>query len=141
MNRVVHTTIYIKYISLIHNMPKVIIQFCAKCKWHNRAVWYLQEIMQTFGEGDRFVSEISLQPILDVPGLFQVLVEDKETKIIYKRRFKKSEDPQDAPYYYDGFPDSKLLKTLIRDELFPSEKLGHVDGTATLTCEKCEKED
>ncbi|RLV87003.1 hypothetical protein JA9_001158 [Meyerozyma sp. JA9] len=122
-------------------MAKVIIQFCSKCKWHNRAVWYLQEIMQTFGEGDRLVSEISIQPKIDAPGLFQVLVQadEGEPKIIYKRKFKKDNGPQDAPYYYEGFPDSKLLKTLIRDELFPSEKLGHVDGHATLTCEKCEE--
>lgn len=125
-------------------MPKVTIEFCAKCKWHNRAVWYVQEIMQTFSDPEtNLVDEISVRPIYDKPGLFQVLVStDSATeKVIYRRKMKKSEEDQSADFYFDGFPDLKLLKQLIRNELFPQLGLGHVDGkTDLLTCEKCKDE-
>lgn len=111
--------------------PKVTIEFCAKCKWHNRAVWYLLEIMQTFSDPDsNLVAEVALCPLYDKPGIFEVRVSaaDSADKVIYRRRLKKSEAPQSEPFYYDGFPDSKLLKVLVRNTLFPAQGLGHVDG-------------
>lgn len=107
--------------------PKIVIQYCSKCKWQNRAIWYLQELLQTFGDS---ISDISLQPIADVPGTFQVILykDDSTTPtIIYKRKFKKSTSSQEEDYYYDGFPDSKFLKILVRNQLNPGENLGHID--------------
>lgn len=124
-------------------LPKVTIEFCAKCKWHNRAVWYAQEILQTFSDPEsNLVAEIALCPSYSQPGLFQVTVEDdKGKRPIYRRRMKKSDSPQTEAFYYDGFPDSKLLKQLIRNALFPSVALGHVDGKESLlTCEACSRE-
>lgn len=125
-------------------MPKVIIEFCAKCKWHNRAIWYTQEVLQTFSDPEKnLVTEVSVRPIYDQPGLFQVLVSntDSKVKVIYRRKMKKSPDAQSEPFYYDGFPDSKLLKQLIRNELFPELGLGHVDGSPTLLaeCKSCKE--
>lgn len=111
-------------------LPKVKIEFCAKCKWHNRAVWYLQEIMQTFSDPEKnLVKEVALCPSYDKPGIFEVTVEKEDGVVmIYKRKLKKSAEPQTESFYFDGFPDSKLLKNLIRNELFPDQGLGHVDG-------------
>lgn len=114
-------------------LPKVTIQFCAKCKWQNRAIWYVLEILQTFSDPEKnLIAEVSVCPMYDQPGLFQVLVstENGTDKVIYRRKMKKSELPQTEEFYYDGFPDSKLLKILLRNELFPEAGLGHADGTA-----------
>lgn len=117
----------------IERYPRVVIQYCSKCKWQNRAVWYMSEILQTF-EG--LVNDVSLQPIIDQPGAFQIIVQknhDHKT-ILYKRRFKSKElaikygdvdGSQLAPYYYDGFPDSKLIKVLLKDLLDDKVELGH----------------
>lgn len=118
--------------------PKVTIEYCARCKWHNRAVWYLQEILQTFSDPEKnLVAEVALRPSYDKPGIFIVEVATKEddSRIIYCRRMKKSSLPQTEPYHFDGFPDSKLLKNLLRNELFPEHGLGHVDGKADLLAE------
>lgn len=123
-------------------LPKVRIDFCAKCKWHNRAVWYAQEILQTFSDPEsNLVAEIALCPSYTNGGLFQVTVENEAGEtVIYRRRMKKSADEQAEAYYYDGFPDSKLLKQLIRNALFPDVGLGHVEGKdSLLTCETCKE--
>lgn len=105
---------------LTHRYPKIIIQYCAKCKWQNRALWYLQEILQTFPDN---IADISIQPILDFPGIFQIIViksnQEKDEKIIYKRKFKqeKYSIENQGDYVYDGFPDSKFVKNLIKVEL------------------------
>lgn len=127
--------------------PKVTIYYCAKCKWQNRAIWYLQEVLQTFSDPEsHFVAEVSLCPVYDQPGLFEVdVTKDGESTIIYKRKMKKSTEPQAESYYYDGFPDSKLLKILIRNNLFPESNLGHVDGHSAdtqglmLNCKPCQE--
>lgn len=134
-----------------YKYPRVVIQFCASCKWHLRAVWYLQEIMQTFSDQDKnFIPEIAVQPIYDQPGVFQVLVmkeSNNAPEILYKKKSKKSQVPQSEEFYYDGFPDSKFLKALLRDKLFPSQSLGHIDkyqsglneGRRDSTCHECSK--
>ncbi|KAF8004492.1 hypothetical protein HF325_001940 [Metschnikowia pulcherrima] len=124
--------------------PKVIIEYCAKCKWHNRAVWYLQEILQTFSDPEKnLVAEVALRPSYDSPGTFVVRVatEEGQSTIVYCRRMKKSTRPQTELYHYDGFPDSKLLKNLIRNELFPEHGLGHLDGQANILadCLPCQE--
>lgn len=125
--------------------PRVVIEYCAACKWHNRAVWYLQEILQTFGSPEKhFIPEVALQPVYDSPGIFQITLcksQDGEPQIIYKRRLKKAKESQSASYYYDGFPDSKLLKSLLRNILFPTENLGHIDRFSKAECEDCKLEE
>ncbi|ODV78228.1 uncharacterized protein CANTADRAFT_23323 [Suhomyces tanzawaensis NRRL Y-17324] len=134
--------------------PKVTIKYCSKCKWHNRAVWYLQELLQTF-EGK--LNEISLQPVVDQPGTFQVTLSKSphEEEIIYKRRFKNrdlalkygdKDGLQSESYYYDGFPDSKMLKVLVRDRLEGKVELGHIDkydtsflASETNECKSCQE--
>ncbi|EGW35746.1 uncharacterized protein SPAPADRAFT_132690 [Spathaspora passalidarum NRRL Y-27907] len=133
----------------IERYPRIIIQYCNKCKWQNRAVWYLQEILQTFPEE---IQDISLQPILDQPGVFQIVLvtSNSASEIIYKRKFKSKElqekyaDEGEEKYTYDGFPDSKFIKVLIKNKL--GLQVGkHIDrgsdyklndGTACVDCRK-----
>lgn len=106
----------------IEQYPKIIIQYCNKCKWQNRAIWYLQEILQTFPDK---INDISIQPINDQPGVFQIILlkSHDDQEIIYKRKFKSKElaekygDSNEESYHYDGFPDSKFVKLLIKDRL------------------------
>lgn len=90
----------------------------------------MQEILQTFGEPEKFVAEISLCPVYDCPGLFQIVASkaEGEKTVLYQRKMKRSETAQTEDFYFDGFPDSKFVKVLIRNHFFPEEKLGHVDG-------------
>lgn len=112
---------------MLDSYPKVIIEYCSKCKWHNRAFWYLQELLMTFDNGK--INEISLKPIIETPGTFKVILgkSDDDWKVIYQKKMKKSTEDQSQPYIYEGFPDSKFLKVLIRNEISPDENLGHLD--------------
>lgn len=129
--------------------PKVTIYYCARCKWQNRAVWYLQEILQTFSDPEKnLIPEVAVCPSYDLPGLFEITVTNKEgEKTVYKRRMKKLAESQSELYFYDGFPDLKLLKVLLRNALFPKADLGHAESVDTkqpglmLACEKCQDEE
>lgn len=84
--------------------PKISIRFCTRCKWNLRSAWYLQELLQTFGDN---LGEISLIP--GETGEFRVLGQlgqDMEEICIWDRKVQ------------DGFPDSKFLKQRVRNLLF-----------------------
>lgn len=131
----------------INRYPRIIIQYCHQCKWQNRAIWYLQEFLQTFSSSTDLeikIYDISIQPIFDFPGIFQIILQKDskntkanddddgddrvETKIIYRRKFKndtKYHNENQGNYVFDGFPDSKFLKKLIKMELGPELSIGH----------------
>ncbi|KAK9363009.1 Rdx family-domain-containing protein [Lipomyces starkeyi] len=93
--------------------PHISIEFCTACKWNLRAAWYAQELLSTFSTE---LGEVSMIP--SSGGTFVVrLTENAESEevIIWNRKVN------------NGFPDSKDLKRLIRDVLFPTRDLGHVD--------------
>ncbi len=93
--------------------PRVTIKFCTKCKWNLRAAWYLQELLSTFGDK---LGEVALIPFES--GVFRVEVQ-KDANSPGVQVWDRKEN--------DGFPDSKILKQKIRNEVFPDEVLGHVD--------------
>ncbi|CAK9441350.1 uncharacterized protein LODBEIA_P52180 [Lodderomyces beijingensis] len=112
--------------------PRIVIQYCTKCKWTNRAIWYTQELFQTFADPAVDIAEIALQPIVDKPGTFQVLLQvDDEVTTVFRRKFKKSQNQSynagtgggdgdgdgDGSDEYDGFPDAKFLKALVKEKL------------------------
>lgn len=69
-----------------------------------RSAWYLQELLQTFGDQ---IAEISMIP--GNSGDFQILgqlTEADEPICIWDRKM------------HDGFPDSKVLKQKVRKLLF-----------------------
>ncbi|KAK9378657.1 Rdx family-domain-containing protein [Kockiozyma suomiensis] len=96
--------------------PRISIEFCTACKWNLRAAWFAQELLSTFGAE---LGEVSMLPasggtfiVRLVPGV------DSDEVILWDRKEK------------GGFPDSKDLKRLTRDVLFPTKNLGHVDKHA-----------
>ncbi|ODQ68455.1 hypothetical protein NADFUDRAFT_49095 [Nadsonia fulvescens var. elongata DSM 6958] len=96
--------------------PRVLITFCTKCKWHFRAVWYLQELLSTFND---LLGEIALAP--GPSGVFTI-----------KLWIQKDTENDNGILIWDrksmgGFPDSKELKRLIRNKCWPEQNLGHVD--------------
>lgn len=82
--------------------PKISIVFCVKCKWNLRSAWYLQELLQTFGDE---LKEVSLVP--GQVGTFKIL------------GYKNDDNQGSEILLWDrsvdgGFPDSKYLKQRVK---------------------------
>ena len=90
--------------------PRVTISYCAQCNWMLRAAWMAQELLQTFGQD---LGEVALIP--GTGGIFVIAVNDKT---IWDRKFD------------GGFPEAKVLKQKLRDEVWPQRDLGHSDRPA-----------
>lgn len=88
--------------------PHIKIAYCTHCNWLLRSAWMAQEALSTFGLA---LGAVTLQP--GTGGIFEIHLEDE---LIWERK-------RDG-----GFPDSKMLKKLIRDRIDPDRDLGHVDG-------------
>nr|POE77690.1 hypothetical protein CFP56_09334 [Quercus suber] len=104
-------------------LPRVAITFCTQCKWMLRAAYFGQELLSTFGSA---IGEIALIPATG--GLFQVNVTYQATPdaagdgqssvkevLLWDRKAK------------GGFPETKVLKQLVRDVIEPDKGLGHSD--------------
>lgn len=100
-------------------LPKVSIRFCTKCKWNLRSAWYLQELLQTFGDQ---LGEVSLIPgdVGEFKVLGYVLAEGEHHTseiVIWDRKTD------------GGFPDSKFLKQRVKKLVFEDQvKVGaHIE--------------
>ena len=89
--------------------PRVVIEYCRRCRWLLRAAWAAQELLQTF---EAELGEVALVPN-DSGGVFEVRL-DGET--LFSRAAA------------GRFPEAAELKRLIRDRVAPQRDLGHVDG-------------
>ena len=87
--------------------PAVAITYCTQCNWLLRAGWVAQELLATFGTD---LGAVTLVP--GTGGIFKVEIGDK---VIWDRK-------RDG-----GFPDIRILKRLVRDEVDPGRSLGHTD--------------
>lgn len=87
--------------------PKIRFTYCTQCNWMLRTAWMAQELLQTFGQD---LGEVTLVPATG--GVFRV---ELNGALIWDRKEQ------------GGFPDSKQLKKLIRDQVWPERDLGHVD--------------
>eukprot|EP00929_Paragymnodinium_shiwhaense_P046521 TRINITY_DN23689_c0_g1_i1.p1 TRINITY_DN23689_c0_g1~~TRINITY_DN23689_c0_g1_i1.p1 ORF type:complete len:207 (+),score=27.90 TRINITY_DN23689_c0_g1_i1:70-621(+) len=94
------------------------IEYCVGCRWMLRATWLMQELLSTFstpseqGEAPT-IRRITLVPNAEKPGgVFRVRVNGEE---VWDRKTQ------------GGFPESKVLKQLVRDRLTPGKDLGHSD--------------
>ncbi len=87
--------------------PRVEIRYCTQCRWLLRAAWMAQELLTTF-DGD--LGEVALIPATG--GLFSVHLDGV---LLWDRKTE------------DGFPDIKLLKQKVRDQIDPARSLGHSD--------------
>ena len=83
------------------------IEYCAQCRFILRATWMAQEILMTFGEG---ISNLNLKP--SSGGVFIVRLNGETL-------FSRKE--------IGRFPESKEIKQMIRDLVWPEMNLGHSD--------------
>ncbi|CAN6597938.1 hypothetical protein TRVA0_001S05072 [Trichomonascus vanleenenianus] len=119
----------------MNSYPRIVIEFCTRCKWNLRAAWYLQELLSTFGTD---LGEVALKPSGDGQFIVTLVQSESDKPIVLWDRKEKG-----------GFPDSKELKRLVRDQIQPDRNLGHVDRqkpteglladqpATTTTCEDC----
>jgi selenoprotein W-related protein len=98
-------------ISLIHhsmpNLPRIEIEYCIGCRWLLRASWMAQELLTTFEDE---LGEVALLP--GSGGIFEVRVANF---VVWSRKEQ------------GGFPEIKILKQLVRDQIAPDKDLGHAD--------------
>jgi selenoprotein W-related protein len=73
-----------------------------------RATWIAQELLSTF---EQEAGKVILQPD-HTGGVFMIYANEK---LIFQRTSNS------------GFPDIKILKQLVRDEIAPGKDLGHSD--------------
>jgi selenoprotein W-related protein len=88
--------------------PSVIIEYCPKCGWLLRAAYMAQEILTTFTYD---VRSVVLQPS-EINGSYKIFVDEKK---IFDRK------------EYNGFPEIKEIKQLVRDLVNSDKSLGHAD--------------
>jgi selenoprotein W-related protein len=90
--------------------PSVEIEYCTGCRWLLRSAYYAQELLTTF---EQDIENVSLKPNSDKPGGTFIISVDNN--IIWDR--KDASTP--------GFPETKVLKQIIRDQISPARDLGH----------------
>lgn len=87
--------------------PAVSIAYCTQCNWLLRSAWMAQELLSTFSSE---LASVTLVP--GTGGIFEIRFDDD---LVWERK-------RDG-----GFPDSRVLKQMLRDRIDPSRSLGHVD--------------
>jgi selenoprotein W-related protein len=90
--------------------PTVEIEYCTGCRWLLRSAYYAQELLTTF-ESD--IEKVSLKPNSDKPGGAFIISVDN--LVIWDRKNEST----------PGFPETKVLKQIIRDQISPARDLGH----------------
>eukprot|EP01038_Epipyxis_sp_PR26KG_P005795 gene5795-7997_t len=93
-------------------LPVIQIEYCPGCRWMLRSAWMAQELLLTFEEE---IGEVSLKPCRSESGVFIIRLNND---IIWNRKDPKTE----------GFPEMKILKQIIRDNISPKKSLGHSDS-------------
>lgn len=89
------------------DLPRITITYCTQCHWLLRAAWMAQELLSTFGTD---LGAVVLEP--DSGGVFRIRY---NALLLWDRTVD------------GGFPDAKVLKQRVRDQLDPARDLGHVD--------------
>ena len=78
-----------------------------------RSAWMAQELLSTFSLE---LASVSLVP--GTGGIFEIRFDDD---LVWERK-------RDG-----GFPDSRVLKQMVRDRIDPERSLGHIDGITAKT--------
>ncbi|RDB23290.1 hypothetical protein Hypma_009565 [Hypsizygus marmoreus] len=98
-------------------VPAVTIEFCDRCRWLHRASWVQTELLLTFPPP--VLQSIALVPrnSEDTAGRFRVWLsaDSQPPRLIWDRKVE------------GGFPELKVLKQRLRDQLQPGKSLGHSD--------------
>ncbi|KAI9858990.1 MAG: hypothetical protein M1824_003991 [Vezdaea acicularis] len=111
------------HISTPSSLPRVTITYCIKCKWMFRATYFAQELLSTF-EGT--IGEVALRPGGTGEFIVELWYTDGElgpdgsqpkvqSKVLWDFKVNR------------GFPETKILKRLVRDVIDPGRNMGHVD--------------
>ncbi|KIW16964.1 hypothetical protein PV08_04155 [Exophiala spinifera] len=131
------------------SIPRIAIKFCTQCKWNLRAAYltrihgtqYAQELLQTFGTS---IGEIALVPATG--GIFTVTMTHAATTTELRESGShgsngSGEQPTTTAaatvtatdtILWDrktdgGFPETKELKSRVRNIIEPGRDLGHID--------------
>ena len=91
----------------MNNGPAITIAYCTQCNWLLRSGWMAQELLSTFGTE---LGQVTLIP--GTGGIFEIHLDGE---LIWERK-------RDG-----GFPDSRVLKQMVRDRIDPDRDLGHLD--------------
>jgi len=104
------------------HLPRVAITYCTQCKWSLRANYFSQELQSTFGTS---LGEVAVIPATG--GLFTV-------HLTYRPKLESGEEGGEVKgiLLWDrkaegGFPETKVLKQLVRNCIEPGKELGHSD--------------
>jgi selenoprotein W-related protein len=89
--------------------PEIVITYCTQCQWLLRAAWLAQELLSTFGND---LGKVSLVP--GTGGVFHIFCDQVQ---LWERKAD------------GGFPEAKVLKQRVRDQIDPDRDLGHNDRT------------
>ncbi len=87
--------------------PAIAIIYCTQCSWMLRSAWMAQELLSTFST--------ELASVTLVPGTGGIFEIHFDGELVWERK-------RDG-----GFPDSRVLKQMVRDRIDPERSLGHVD--------------
>lgn len=98
---------------------QVTIEYCPGCRWNLRAFWMAQELLSTFSDASALES-VTVIPCRDEAGRFRVQCWENDADSPPKVLWDRAEQ--------SGFPDIKVLKQLVRDEIDPQRFLGHSDS-------------
>jgi len=96
------------------NSNDITIEYCTGCRWMLRSAWLMQELFTTFHSADE-IRSITLVPSKP-PSPGGTFVIQLNNQIIWDRK-------QDG-----GFPESKVLKQIVRNVIAPTKSLGHSDS-------------
>ena len=88
------------------NKPEIVITYCTQCQWLLRAAWLAQELLSTFSDD---LARVALQP--GTGGIFRITCNGVQ---IWERKAD------------GGFPDAKVLKQRVRDQIDPDLSLIHI---------------
>ncbi|KAF7585686.1 hypothetical protein BBP40_010284 [Aspergillus hancockii] len=101
------------------HLPRITIKFCTQCKWMLRAAYFAQELLSTFSTD---LGEVALIPATG--GIFTVTMSSQSSA-------GEKPETQDTVLWdrktNGGFPEVKVLKSLVRNVIDPSRDLGHTD--------------
>jgi selenoprotein W-related protein len=89
--------------------PEIVITYCTQCQWLLRAAWLAQELLSTFADD---LGRVALEPATG--GAFRITCDGVQ---IWERKVD------------GGFPEAKVLKQRVRDQIDPQRDLGHNDRT------------
>ncbi|RAL00511.1 SelT/SelW/SelH family protein [Aspergillus ibericus CBS 121593] len=127
---------------LFHNtLPRITIKYCTQCKWLLRAAYFAQELLSTFNTQ---LGEVALVPATG--GIFTVTIYHHPSSASTTTSTEDDSGERKAKgitatILWDrktngGFPETKVLKGLVRNVVDPGRDLGHTDRALRASASK-----